>query len=375
MLLLWSGAALARGPSADKVLKYVDKGDFSKAWSYCEAAVADGGIDAGAPTEACATAALGLLRAQNTTVSADNLDTFVQRWGLTSAGKEARQLAARTRLSAAGTRIVALADVVARYPDSEAAAEAMKTAWTQTELIHTAGGWRAFADQFPTSPRRSEAVELAQGLAFQEAEEYNTVSAWKHFIDTWPLHQRRSEAEERLTALEYAAARAAGPEAQAAYEAAHPNAVPTTAAVEVILPDIQVYVPDDSGNPVEVSNRSVNLPSAQRRIWVRAKSGAKLSLGLDGPGGTRTPEMALPTILRDAGLSIDDVPTKFTNAVTTMPDGTLAVTLPAEMCNPGGAEAWIIAIESGGERRNVTLVPAESCAEMAEQLKPKARKR
>lgn len=372
-LILLTAVALAKGPSAEKVLKYVEKGDLDKAWSMCEAAVGDGGIDAGAPTEACATAALALLRAQNKdNVTADQLDSFVQRWGLTAAGKEAKELAARTRLTAAGTRIVALADVVARYPDSQAAKEATELAWTQTELIHTAGGWRAYAEQFPNAPRRTEAVENAQQAAFEEADEYNTVGSWTHFIETWPLHPRRAEAEEKRLGLQRKEAEAKGPEALAAFNAAHPELA--GAAPTVAVAAFAVYVPDATGKPVEIGTSGTDLPEAQRRLWVKAPAGARINLTLDGSGGARAYDLALPVLLRDAGLDIDSVPTP-SLGLSTMQDGTVAVALPAELCNPGTGELWTLSVESGDQRRNATLRPAETCLAMAGQLQPKGKKR
>lgn len=362
------------GLNAAKVEKFVDQGKADKGWALCKEAMETGGIPASA-MDACGAAAYALIKpTSGDKPTADQLDEFVVKWGTTASGIQAKQLAAKQRLSEAGERVDKLAEVYTKYPDTQGGTQALDKAWTITQSIGTAGGWRQYARYFPTSPRQKEAVDNELAFAFTEAEQMNTATGWKYLLDTWPMHPRRVEAEQKVKDLAYNEAVTAGPNALLVWAEKNPTdpraeGVKATALTGML----RLVVVGVSGEQREVVDGGVLLPG-EDALKAYAPNGAQVRLELeDAAGATTIATLALPKALRDAGMPADKLPD---GSVLTTPhsDGTISVTLPSMFCQPAAGD-WMLHVSTRDTDRAWKIVPPDTCIAIVDGTVPEPAKK
>lgn len=363
-MLLFISVAFA-GLNPDRVQKLVDSGKPDKAWDLCDETAKKAGMIPSDAMDACANAAYGVLTAAGTS-SADDLDAFAIKWSTTAAAVQAKQAAAKLRLADAGQQIDKLAAVTAKYPDTQAGKEAMDQAWTLTDAIHTAGGWRQYAQLFPTSPRQQEAVQKEMDLAYDEAAALGTEAGWSYFLESWPMHPRRSDAKKALDDLRYTTAVAAGDAALLAWADAHPDdARAVEAKAKALASMMSVTIVGQDGEERAAGNE-IKLAAGEDGLHVAGPKGLQVRLTLDDKVGSDSVEVALPDLLRTAGLPDDRLPD---GSLLTTPrfDGTVGVTLPNYFCQPPSS-TWTLRAKSGDLERSWVVTTPTSCVQMVDEI-------
>ncbi len=282
-LLVYSGLA-AQSPVA-KIKDLSRDGKHERAVAQCERLLGKTPDDQPL-REACADAAWRLVDEE----SREALDAFSALWHDTTAGARAHRAAAALTLVEAGEQEDRLRDLVARYPETLAAQEALRRL-THADFIaaRDAGDAQSMAMFLTLHPDASHGV-MAQNILntrrFDEAAAWDSVEAWQAFLDSWPDHPRFDEARGRLADATFAAATTP----QALYDFGmtwpdHPKAIE---ALEGALPLLITVAHRDSD--LEVATRTLDTLTVQApedvtlSLWVADVPVAELCA--DAPDAT-----------------------------------------------------------------------------------------
>ncbi len=206
--MLWSlvvTSSLAAQSSVVKIKDLARDGKLEKAVAQCDKLLAKTPEDQPL-RQACADAAWRLVDE----TSQPALDAFAEQWADTSAGTRAHKAAGALALASAGEQEDKLRDLVARYPETLAAQEALRRL-THADFLaaRDAGDARSMENFLALHPEASHAVmarNILNTRRFEEAAAGDTVEVWQAFLASWPDHPRVEEARGRLADAAYAEA-------------------------------------------------------------------------------------------------------------------------------------------------------------------------
>ncbi len=202
-LVLLAIASAHAGPEA-KVQRALEKGDPQKAWELCEKDLQKSAVLTAEHCEACARAGLSYYPQVHRGADLERyLRSVYTEWPDTEAGLQAWEASATLGFELAGKDRIARAAAAMRYEGTAFVRAAEQLEWEALQGDPDSEAAQAFAQVWPRSQHRDEALALAARLDFEAAQ---SSEALLGFVERWPDSELVAEARDKARGLDLQAA-------------------------------------------------------------------------------------------------------------------------------------------------------------------------